>query len=145
LPHASTLRRVHDALAWFAQVCMFLLLGLLVFPSRLLEVAPLGLVLALALTFLARPLAVAACLLPFRFPLKETVFIGWLGLRGAVPILLAAFPMLMGVADAERIFDIVFFIVVVNAILPGSTVAWTTRRLHLEAHQPPSPEAILEI
>lgn len=145
LPHSSTVRRVHDALAWFAQVGMFLLLGLLVFPSRLIEAAPIGLALALALVIFARPLAVAACLLPFRFPLKETAFIGWVGLRGAVPILLAAYPVLMGVADTERIFDIVFFIVVVNAILPGSTVAWTTRRLGLEADVPPSPEAILEI
>ena len=89
---------MHDALAWLAQIGMFLILGLLVFPSRLVEVAGLGLGLALALAFVVRPLVVALCLLPFRYPWRETAYIGWVGLRGAVPIVLATYPVLVGAA-----------------------------------------------
>jgi cell volume regulation protein A len=124
---------------------MFVVLGLLVFPSRLLEVAGVGLVLALALAFLARPLVVLLLLLPFRFPFREAAFIGWVGLRGAVPVILATFPVLQRVAGAERIFDVVFFIVVAGALVPGGTVAWLSRRLGLAAAAPPPPQAVLEI
>lgn len=145
LPYRVGLLRVHDALAWLSQIAMFLVLGLLVIPSRLLESAPLGLVLALVLAFIARPIAAALCLLPFRFPAREVAFVGWVGLRGAVPIVLATVPLLAGAAGASRIFHIVFFIVVVNAILPGATVPWVTRRLGLESRDPPRPPAVLEI
>src|SRR5687767_15419495 len=137
--------RVHDALAWLSQVTMFLVMGLLVFPSRLVEVAPTGLLLAGFLAVVARPLIVWLCLLPFRYPAREVAYIGWVGLRGAVPIILAAFPVLAGAPGAERIFNIVFFIVVANAIVPGGTVPWVTRRLKLEASEPPAPMAVLEI
>lgn len=145
LPYRVGLFRIFDALAWLAQIGMFLLLGLLVFPSRLGEMAGLGLGIALLLAVVIRPLVVALCLAPFRYPWPETVFIGWVGLRGAVPIVLAAFPVLMGAPGADRIFHLVFFIVVVGALIPGGTVAWTTRRLGLESHQPPSPHALLAI
>ncbi len=111
---------------------MFLLLGLLVFPSRLLEVAGIGLGVGAPAGLVARPLVVALCLAPFRYPMREMAYIGWVGLRGAVPIVLATFPVLGGAPGAERIFDVVFFIVVVNALVPGATVAWVTRQLGLQ-------------
>ncbi len=145
LPYHAGLLRVHDALAWLAQIGMFLLLGLLVFPSGLLEVAGPGLALALLLAFVARPFVVTLCLLPFRYPGREVLYIGWVGLRGAVPIVLATYPVLVGAAGADRIFHIVFFIVVVNALVPGATVAWVTRKLGLQAAEPPAPQAVLAI
>jgi cell volume regulation protein A len=145
LPFRAGLLRVHDALAWLSQIVMFLMLGLLVFPSRLIEVVWIGLALSLALAVVARPLAVLACLLPFRYPPREIVFIGWVGLRGAVPIILASFPVLAGVPIAPRIFDVVFFIVVVNVLVQGGSVPWLTRKLKLEVAEPPTPRAVLEI
>jgi cell volume regulation protein A len=124
---------------------MFLLLGLLVFPSRLLEVAGTGLTLALVLACFARPVVVGLCLLPFRYSPRDVAYIGWVGLRGAVPIILATYPILGGVPGAARLFDVVFFIVVVNAILPGMTVRQVTRWLGLESDEPPAPQAVLEI
>jgi cell volume regulation protein A len=145
IPYRSGLLRVHDAVAWFAQVGMFLLLGLLVFPAELPPVAGPGLGLALVLATVARPLAVFLCLLPFRFPPREVLYIGWVGLRGAVPIILATFPVMAGVEGAREIFNIVFFVVVVNALIPGTTLGWVTRRLGLESHAPAAPVATLEI
>lgn len=145
LPYLTGLRRVHDALAWFSQVAMFLLLGLLAFPSRLLDQAATGVALALLLVFVARPLVVAACLVPFGFSLREVLFIGWVGLRGAVPIILATFPVLAGVAGSSGVFDLVFFVVVVSTALQGSTARWLARRLGLERAGPPAPRAVLEI
>ncbi len=145
LPYRASLFRIFDALAWLAQIGMFLLLGLLVFPSRLGEMAWLGLSIALLLALVIRPLVVGLCLAPFRYQAKEAVFIGWVGLRGAVPIVLAIFPVLIGAPHADRIFHLVFFIVVVGAIIPGGTVAWATRKLELEAPQPPAPHAVLAV
>lgn len=145
LPYRGGIVRVHDAIAWFSQIVMFLVLGLLVYPSRLIEVAWAGLGLALFLAFVARPLIVTLCLAPFRYPLREVVYVGWVGLRGAVPIILATFPVMAGVPGANRIFNIVFFIVVANALIPGGTVRWVTRWLDLESHEPPPPPAALEI
>lgn len=145
LPYKPGLVRVHDALAWLSQVTMFLVMGLLVFPSRLLDVAPAGLLLAAFLALIARPLVVWLCLLPFRYPPREVAYIAWVGLRGAVPIILAAYPVLAGAPGAERIFDAVFFVVVVSALIPGATVSPLARRLGLEASEPPAPQAVLEI
>jgi cell volume regulation protein A len=145
LPYRTGLFRTFDALAWLSQIGMFLLLGLLVFPSRLGEMAWLGLSIAIILAVVIRPAVVALCLAPFRYPRNETVFIGWVGLRGAVPIVLATFPVLMGAPGADRIFHLVFFTVVVGAIIPGASVAWATRRLGLESREPPAPQALLGI
>jgi cell volume regulation protein A len=140
-PHAVGVRRVHDAIGWLSQIMMFLMLGLLVFPSRLADIAGVGLGLALALAFVARPLVVALCLAPFRLPAREVGYVGWVGLRGAVPIVLATIPVMDGVPDARNLFDLVFFIVVIGAFLPGSTVPWISRRLGVEAPAtPPVPE-----
>ncbi len=145
IPYRNGVRHVHDALAWTSQITMFLVLGLLVFPSRLASVAWQGLALALFLAFVARPVVIAAVLLLFRYPLREIVYVAWIGLRGAVPIILATYPVLSRAPGAERIFDVVFFVVVVNALVPGWTVRWLARRLGLEAEAPPPPPAAVEI
>jgi cell volume regulation protein A len=88
---------------------------------------------------------VALCLAPFRYSRREIVYMGWVGLRGAVPIVLATYPVLMGAPGADRIFHVVFFIVVINALVPGGTVAWVTRGLGLQATEPPAPQAVLTI
>jgi cell volume regulation protein A len=145
MPYQAGVRRVHDSIAWLSQVGMFLLLGLLVFPSQLRSVALPGLGLGLVLALLARPVAVALCLAPFRFAPREVLYVGWVGLRGAVPVILATFPVLARAPGAERIFNVVFFVVVVNALVPGATVRWATRWLGLEAKADPIPDATLEI
>ena len=145
LPYGTALRRIHDSLAWLGQVAMFLVLGLLVYPSRLLDAAWVGTIVGLALTFVARPVMAVLCLAPLRYPRNDIVYIGWVGLRGAVPIILATYPVLAGASGASRIFDIVFFIVVLNAVLPGMTVPWMTRLLRLESQEPPAPDAVLTV
>jgi potassium/hydrogen antiporter len=145
LPYRLGLLRVHDALAWLSQVGMFLILGLLVFPSRLIDVAGVGFAIAMLLAFVVRPLVVALILLPFRYPPREVLYIGWVGLRGAVPIVLATFPVLAGAPGAGRLFDLVFIIVVAGTLIPGATVGWITRRLGLQSNEPPAPQAVLAI
>lgn len=145
LPHRGGLTRVHDAFAWLSQVSMFLMLGLLVFPSRLLPVAGVGLLLGLSLSLIARPLIVSLCLLPFRWPLSEIGYVSWVGIRGAVPIVLATVPVMSGVSHAESIFHVVFFIVVVSALVPGASIVPLTRRLRLDEPEPPAPAALLEV
>ncbi|MBX3323656.1 MAG: potassium/proton antiporter [Phycisphaeraceae bacterium] len=145
LPYKMGLTRVHDAIAWFAQVSMFLMLGLLVFPSRLLDVAGVGLMLGLLLAVVARPMVAAACLLPFRWPLRHVLFTSWVGIRGAVPIVLATIPIMAGIPGGDRVFDIVFFIVVVSALVPGASIVPLTRMLRLETRTPPPPAAMLEM
>src|SRR5690606_10015855 len=115
--------------AWLCQIGMFLMFGLLAYPSRLLEVSGIGLGMGLMLAFVARPLAVWACMWPFRYNLRENIYISWIGLRGAVPIVLATFPLLGGVDSAGRVFDIVFFIVVVSSFIPGATIRPLARLL----------------
>jgi cell volume regulation protein A len=145
LPWMPGLRRVHDAMAWFSQVAMFLLLGLLAFPSRVAAVAAPGLFLGAFLALVARPVVVALCLAPFRLPAREVLFVAWVGLRGAVPIMLATFPVVAGLEGAHRVFDLVFFVVLVSAVLQGTSIRWLARRLGLEAAGPPDPRAVLEI
>jgi cell volume regulation protein A len=145
LPYRQGVRRVHDSLAWLAQILMFVLLGLLVFPSRLVPSMGLGLALAAALALIARPLAVLVSLAAFRMPFRERAFIGWVGLRGAVPIVLATYPVLRGVPEGDRLFHLVFFVVLVNSLVPGATVAWATRKLGLARGEEPAPAASIEV
>lgn len=145
LPYRAGMIRVHDAIAWLSQVSMFLMLGLLVYPSRLPEVAWIGLPLAIFLALVARPLATIPILWPFGYSSREMGYTGWVGLRGAVPIILATFPVLAEVPGADRIFDIVFFVVVVSAIIPGATIRWLARKWDLQTAENPPPHAVLEI
>jgi cell volume regulation protein A len=135
----------HDAGAWMAQIVMFVVLGLLSFPSRLIGVAPQGLLMAAILVLVARPLAVALTLAPFGFRARELVFLSWGGLKGAVPITLATFPFLFGLPNAEPIFDVVFFVVLVSTLVQGWTLAPLARRLGLQRPPEPAPPLTLEI
>ncbi len=127
------IQRFHDGMAWLCQIGLFLMLGLLVTPSRLtdIEVVVPALTVALVLIFLARPFAVWLCLLPFRFSRQQVLFVSWVGLRGAVPIVLSLFPLLAGVSGSQRIFDVVFFVVLISLLLQGWTVGPVARRLGL--------------
>jgi cell volume regulation protein A len=131
--HKRSLIRFHDSLAWLMQIAMFLALGLLVFPSRLPAVALPGLWIALFLLFAARPLGVFLSLARSRLSWRHQLFVAWVGLRGAVPIVLATFPLLARMPQAELYFDIVFFIVLSSTLLQGTTLAWLARQLKLEA------------
>lgn len=136
---------VHNGFAWLAQIGMFLMLGLLATPSNVLADAPAALAIALVLIFVARPLAVGLCLLPFRFPWREQTFIAWVGLRGAVPIILALFPLLAGVPQAGLILDVAFFVVLISLTLQGWTIPYLARRLRLEVPPTPGPDERLEL
>lgn len=143
LRSAQVVLRVHDGLAWLSQIVMFLILGLLVTPSQLVHIVPQALLVAAGLMLLARPAAVAVTLAPFRFPWREQLYIGWVGLRGAVPIVLALFPMMYGLENARLYFNVTFFVVLVSLLAQGWTIAPAARWLGLEV--PPRHEPVQRI
>jgi potassium/hydrogen antiporter len=145
LPYRASVRVVHDGLAWLAQLSMFLMLGLLVFPSRMGSLADEGLILAAVLAFVVRPLAVLLLLAPAVASLAERWFVAWVGLRGAVPVVLATYPVLAGVPEGEAIFHLVFFVTLASSLVPGATVAWLARRLGLGRVGGPLPPASIEL
>lgn len=132
----QSILQIHDGLAWLAQLILFLLLGLLVTPSLLWASAPLALLIALTLLLVARPLATVVSLSPFGFSRNEHVFIAWVGLRGAVPIVLALFPLMAELPDAGIVFQIAFVVVLASLVLQGSTLAPLARKLKLEVPAP---------
>ncbi|QSR30124.1 K+/H+ antiporter [Nocardioides sp. S5] len=142
LPHRGSTSGFVESLAWLAQIGLFVLLGLLASPSRLPDALPAALVVGAALTFLARPLSVIVCATPFRVPWREQAFISWAGLRGAVPIVLATIPMAVGLQGAERVFDVVFVLVVVFTLVQGPTLPWVARRLGVAEPAVPRDVAI---
>jgi cell volume regulation protein A len=127
----SVLRRFQAGMSWLAQIIMFLVLGLFATPSQFPEILAVAFVLGLFLIFVARPLAVWLCLLPFNMPRQETAFISWVGLRGAVSILLAITPILGGLENGREIFNIAFIVVLVSLVIQGWTVGPLARRLGL--------------
>lgn len=135
----AVISRFHDGLAWLAQIVMFLMLGLLVAPHDLLDQLAGTVALGLALIVVARPVAVAISLIPFRFSWREKAFMAWVGLRGAVPIFLASIPVLAGLPHGTQYFNIAFIVVLSSLLIPGWTVAPAARLLGLVL--PPAPEA----
>lgn len=131
--HKRSLMRFHDGLAWLMQIVMFLTLGLQVFPTQLVSIAGPGLFLALFLMICARPIAVFATLAFTRLPLKDKTMVAWVGLRGAVPIILATFPLLADVPQATTMFNLVFFIVLTSVLLQGTSIPLVARWLGVDA------------
>ena len=128
---AASLKRFQDGVSWLAQIIMFLVLGLFATPSQFLAILPVSVALGLFLIFVARPVAVWLCLIPFRLPRQETAFISWVGLRGAVSILLAITPLLGGLENGRAIFNTAFIVVLVSLVIQGWTVGPLARRLGL--------------
>ncbi|BBL62040.1 K+/H+ antiporter [Methanobrevibacter arboriphilus] len=120
-----------EGLAWLMQVIMFLVLGLFIFPNQLLETAGISIAIAIALMFISRPIAVFTSLIPFKVSLKEKVFLSWTGIKGAVPIVFATYPLVAGIPEAYTIFNVVFFITIISVILQGGTIKFVARKLDL--------------
>lgn len=135
----------HDGLAWLSQITMFVVLGLLINPKELLDVWLEGFVIASVLIFVARPLAVIPMMAIFGFNIREMTLVSWVGLRGSVPIILAIFPLLFGLPGAALIFNVVFFVVLISAVVQGSTLSVVARKLGLAEAPPATPAATLEI
>jgi cell volume regulation protein A len=144
IPARRTVAAFHDGLAWVAQLSLFFVLGLLVFPSEFGGVWFEGTVIALVLVLVARPAAAFIATLPERFSNAERIALGWAGLRGAVPVVLATFPVIDGVSDSQELFNIVFFAVLLSTLLQGSTFEPLARRLHLTTTAPALPRPLAE-
>lgn len=127
----KTLMRFHEGLAWLMQIGMFLTLGLLVFPSHLVPVIVPGLALAAVLFFIARPVSVLLCLSFSKLNLRERCMVSWVGLRGAAPIVFATFPLLAGIENAEILFNVVFFVVLLSVLVQGTSIPFIARILNV--------------
>ncbi|MBI4466763.1 MAG: potassium/proton antiporter [Acidobacteria bacterium] len=139
LPFKPVISRFHDGMSWLMQILMFFTLGLLVFPSRLLDAAQPAIALALFLMFVARPAITWLLLVRSGLDLRERLLVAWGGLRGAVPIILAIYPLMQGVERSHTIFNTVFFVVILSVLVQGTTVGWLARRfrLHMPAQAVP--------
>ena len=120
-----------DGLAWLMQIVLFLTLGLLVFPSQIIPYMGIGLLISLFLIVVARPLSVFISLIFFKMKLRRRFYISWVGLRGAVPIVFATYPLLAGIENADMIFNIVFFISVTSILIQGTTLTVVAKWLHV--------------
>jgi cell volume regulation protein A len=145
IPARRTVADFHDGLAWVSQIAVFLTLGLLVFPSQLGDVLGDGLLMTGVLMLVARPLAAFAATAPWRLRPRESLLIGWAGLRGAAPIVLATFPVIDGVPHARAFFNIVFFVVLASTIVQGATFEPLARRLDLTTDEPALPRPLVEV
>lgn len=141
--HKRSMMRFSDGMAWLMQITMFITLGLLVFPSRLVSIIGVSLLLALFLMLVARPFSVLLTLLPSRIKFRHKLFVSWVGLRGAVPIILATYPLLAKTPHADLIFNIVFFVVLTSVLIQGTTIPYVARLLSIEA--PPAEKRVFPI
>jgi len=144
VPARQTVAAFHQGLGWVAQLAMFTTLGLLVFPGELGNVALEGTILALVVLLVARPVAVFVALLPTSFSFRERLVLDWAGLRGAVPVVLATFPVIEGVEGSRELFNIVFFAVLLSTLLQGSTFEWVAARLGMTTNTPALPRPLVE-
>lgn len=143
LIHRRSLLMFHDGIAWLLQIAMFLILGLQVFPSQLLAIAKVGLLLSLFLILVARPLSVLAALLPFRFKIRDQMFIAWAGLRGAAPIILATIAVTSNVPHSQTLFNTVFFVAVLSVAAQGTTIDRVAKWLGVLDPNPNPPSSSL--
>lgn len=146
LIHKKTILRMFDGLAWLMQIVLFLTLGLLVFPSQVVPYIGVGILISLFLIFIARPLSVFISLAFFRMKMRRRLYISWVGLRGAVPIVFATYPLLAGLDKAHIIFNIVFFVSLSSVLLQGKSLALVAKWLHValpEKAKPRSPADLL--
>lgn len=121
-PNKKIIVKFHDGLAWLAQIVMFIILGLLVFPSHITPLIETGFLLTFLLMVVARPVSVLLCLLPFNIDMRKKLMVAWVGLRGSVPIILATFPFMAGIPQADTIFNIVFLIVIASVFIQGTSI-----------------------
>lgn len=145
LTYKHSILRFNEGLAWMMQIVMFMMLGLLAFPNQFLNYALEGIILALALMFIARPVGVFLTLLASRYNLQEKVFLSWAGLRGSVPIVLATYPLVSGIENGYLIFNVVFFIVIFSALLQGSTIIPVARWLDFDEGKVYTPAYSVEL
>ena len=131
-PNKKMIAKFHDGLAWLMQITMFITLGLLVFPSHIVPLIGPGLLLTFLLMVVARPASVLLCLLPFKMNMRKKAMVAWVGLRGSVPIILATFPFMAGIAQAGIIFNIVFFIVIASVLIQGTSIPIVAKILKLD-------------
>ena len=131
-PNKKMILRFHDGLAWLMQIVMFVTLGLLVFPSRIVPLIGAGLLITLLLMLIARPVSVMLCLLPFKMSMRKKAMIGWVGLRGSVPIILATFPFMASIPHADIYFNIVFFVVIASVFIQGTSIPFVSKILKLD-------------
>lgn len=130
--HRRSVIRFHDGMAWLMQITMFLALGLLVFPAEIPPIITTGMLIAVSLIFLARPISVFLMLLPTKYTIREKLFISWVGLRGAVPVILATFPLTAGIEQADVIFNIIFFVVLTSALIQGASIPYVAKWLKVD-------------
>jgi cell volume regulation protein A len=138
-PARRTIEDFHAGVAWVSQITLFFTLGLLVFPHRLLNIAFEGLLLAVVLALIARPLAAILATSFARYSLRESVLVGWAGLRGALPVVFATFPVIAGIPEADRFFNLAFFVVLVSTLIQGATIEPLARALGLTGSRPALP------
>ncbi len=142
--HKRSLLKFYDGFAWLMQILMFLTLGLLVFPKQMVPIIGIGLLISVFLMLIVRPLAVFLCLWPFKMYYKDLMFISWVGLKGAVPIIFATYPMVEKVPNANMIFNIVFFITLTSLLLQGTTLFHVAKWLKLTIPEGKAKKTILE-
>lgn len=143
--HKKSLLQFYDGIAWLMQICLFLTLGLLVFPSQIIPVMGVGMAISLFLMFVARPLSVFISLAFFKMGYRDKLFISWVGLRGAVPIVFATYPLVAGIPEAGLIFHIVFFITLTSVIFQGTTLSVVAKWLHLSVPERIRKPSALEL
>lgn len=141
LPNRKGVTKFVDGLTWLSQIVVFLMLGLLVNPAEMLSVTPVSLMIGVFMILLGRPLSVFLTLIPFRkMSLKSKTFVSWVGLRGAVPIIFATYPVVAGIEGASQIFNIVFFVTLLSLLVQGTTVITAARRLGLVEEESPQAD-----